>query len=167
VLIYHPAFDIYHGVFRLLRLLRELPKGPTELERVRILDFYLLFPQLLRGVRFPAGSASLKNYFSRLPGLYEQIEDPKALFARLAPYQQAALDALASRRLIDAEALSQSKVMRTEIAIPLELERAIAGRNADSKVIQFLTGPLSRVSLYGPKGLKERTDLFEYRYDAA
>ena len=165
MLIYHPAFDIYHGVFRFLRLLRELPQSGTELERIRILDFYLLFPPLLRNVRFPAGTAQLKSYFSKLPDLYEQIDDPKALFGRLAPYQQAALDALAARNLIDPGALAEGKVVRTGTIIPLELETVISRRNDNSKEIQFLTGPLSQVSLYGRMGLKNRTDLFEYRYD--
>ena len=167
MLIYHPAFDIYHGVFRMLRLLEPLPDAEIEVDRVRILDFYLLFPSLLRDVRFPIGAAKLKKHFVGLANPYENIEDPKALFMRLEPYQRAALDALSARGLIDSEMLASDKVKRVAVELPIDLKQAILARNQGSMEIDLLTGPLFHVDLYGKSGLKDRSDLFEYRYDAA
>jgi hypothetical protein len=165
VLIYHPAFDIYHGIFRILRLLEALPRVDVEVDRIRILDFYLLFPTILRNVRFPIGAGKLKKYFANLENPYENIEDPKGLFMRLEPYQRAALEALAARELIASDALAADKVIRTATKLPGELKAALLGRNDGSKEIELLSGPLFKVDLYGHSGLKERSDLFEYRYD--
>ena len=48
MLVYHPAFDMHHCVFRMVRLLNRLPVGSCQVERMRILDFYLLFPSLIQ-----------------------------------------------------------------------------------------------------------------------
>jgi hypothetical protein len=167
MLIYHPAFDIYHGAFRLLRLLEALPRTAVEVDRLRILDFYLLFPALLREVRFPIGEAGAKNYFKKLPPPYEEIDDPKALFMRLEPLQRAALEGLAASALIHGELLQQDKVQRSDVGLPVQLHDAIVARNRNSKEVQFLTGPLYKLDLYGKSGLKQRSDLFEHRYDPA
>lgn len=165
MLTYHPAFDLYNATFRLLRLLDPLGSRPVELERLRILDFYLLFPFLLRDIEFPASAIKYKKHFKRPASEYEHIADPKRLFMRLEPYQVAAMQSLAAYSLIDPELFKQGKIQRTSSELPSELQNTITTRNRDSIEIQLLSGPLADIDLYGKSGLKSKSDLFEYRYD--
>lgn len=48
MLIYHPAYDAYHCVFRML-LIAERVSG-IEVEKARILDFYLVFPGMVKKI---------------------------------------------------------------------------------------------------------------------
>ena len=165
MLTYHPAFDLYNAIFRFLRLLDPMNNRTLELERLRILDFYLLFPFLLRDIQFPASALAYKKHFKRSPSDYENISDPKRLFMRLEPYQLAALQSLAAYSLIDKDLFKDAKIKRTSAVLPPDLQAAITSRNTDSIEIQLLSGPLADIDLYGKSGLKSKSDLFEYRYD--
>lgn len=166
MLIYHPAFDTHHCAFRLLRLLERLPKVPYPIEKIRILDFYLLFPSELVSVRFPQDALRFKKEFRRTSNPYERIEDPHRVFSRLEPIQLAALRTLASHGVIDQAQLSEGKALRSGSPIPASLARLIDTANTRfPAAIELLSGPLSAIDLYGKSGLKARTDLFEYRYD--
>ena len=166
MLIYHPAFDIYHCMFRMIRLLSKLPKQSYEIERIRILDFYLLFPQQLKNVRFPREAVGYKKLFKERINPYEKIEDPLRIFLRLEAYQKESLNCLASYNIIDAKLLSEGKIQRTANEIPKELDNAIEKANSRfPEVIELLTGPFINIDLYGNSGLKARTELFEHRYD--
>ena len=84
MLIYHPAFDIYHGIFRLLRILSLAPRQKFEIERIRILDFYVLFPSELPRYTFPGRSRPGRKQF-KAENPYQSIADPKRIFFRLEP----------------------------------------------------------------------------------
>jgi hypothetical protein len=165
MLLYHPAFDIYHAIFRILRILESLPKQSIEIERLRIYDFYVLFPGELYKFRFPTALVKEKRRF-RSNNCYQIINDPKRLFFRLEPYQHCALKTLAARQFIDANLFLEGKVIRSDKELPRGLDTAIktANEKPDS-VINLLTGPFLNLDLYGNSGLKGRSDLFEYRYD--
>src|SRR5258708_21794206 len=149
MLTYHPAFDLYNAIFRFLRMLDPMRDRSLELERLRILDFYLLFPFLLGDIQFPASAITFKKHFKKKPTEYENISDPKRLFLRLAPYQLAALNSLAAYSLIEKTLFKQSKIRRTSTALPPELQSSIDLRNSNSIEIQLLTGPLVEIDLYG------------------
>ena len=45
---YSPAFDLYHTIFRMAHILERLDDNECfEIDKVRIWDFYLLFPSKL------------------------------------------------------------------------------------------------------------------------
>lgn len=165
MLIYHPAFDLYSAIFRALRLLDNQSDQAIEIERFRILDFYLLFPFLLRDVEFPSNARKFKKHFLAKPNEYENISDPRRLFMRLEPYQLSALHCLASYSLIEPTLFKEKKVKRSSSPLPKGIQEAITKRNQDSLEIQLLSGPLATISLHGKNGLKSKTDLFEHRYD--
>ncbi|PYS68407.1 MAG: hypothetical protein DMF73_16855 [Acidobacteria bacterium] len=168
MLIYHPAFDSYHAIFRSLTLLDELPSGQYEIERIRILDFYLLFPVALKHVIFPQRAVQYRRRVLRKVNRYEQIEDPQRIFGRLEPYQMAAFRFMAATELIDGEAFASGKIQRTSLALPNQLADDLSKfKSTNSDLIHLLTGEFRQISLYGPAGLKYRTHLFEHRYDAA
>ncbi len=168
MLLYHPAFDIYHGIFRMLRVLEQLPSRPLEIERARILDFYLLFPAQLRNFTFPAEMRTYRKQLDPADNPYDQINDPKRIFFRLEPYQTCALRTLVAHQFVDSETFYEGKVLRTDKLLPDELKQAIEAANAKcSTLMGFVAGPLLKMDFYGKSGLKGRSDLFEYRYDFA
>lgn len=166
MLIYHPLYDEYHCIFRLLRLLEAAGSKDIEIDRLRILDFYLLFPFLLTQMSFPR--SALKHKKGLPPGgPYETIRDPYKVFIQLEPFQQSALNCLVSFGLLDSIKLKEGFAKRTQKALPSALADSIQMANAkDSDLIALLTGPLFDLDFYGPQGLKARTRLMEYRYDA-
>ena len=61
---YHPAFDVYNCIFRMLRILicKEIKK--IETSRLRLFDFYLVFPGLIKKIRIRPEHRRAKNNFS-------------------------------------------------------------------------------------------------------
>ena len=167
MLIYHPAFDLHHCIFRMVRLLNKLPPDRYHVERMRILDFYLLFPGQIPSMRFPRYLQEQRKRFKGSAGRYERIVDPYRIFLRLEPFQTEALGSLASRGLITPSTLLEGFVERTAEEIPPKIKAAAeASDQRFPDAIDLLTGPLMGIQLYGRDGLKGRTRLFEHRYDS-
>ncbi len=167
MLVYHPAFDLHHCIFRMVCLLNRLPPGRHHVERIRILDFYLLFPAQILEMRFPRSLLKKRKSFKKLINRFECLSDKYQLFLRLEPFQVEALGCLASHNLISADALGEGYVERSGIDFPDQLKKVIVQADArHSELIELLTGPLMEVPLYGHDGLRGRTELFEYHYDA-
>lgn len=166
MLLYHPFFDPQHCVFRMLRLLAGTGAVEIETERLRIWDFYLLFPTKLADATLPQGTTSIKKIVKNMANRYEVIPDARRAFIRLEPIQLAALAHLSSVGLVEAQPLTEGKVRKSSIPIPETLAALIAERNlAEDDLIAFLTGPFLQVPLYGSRSLRMRTDLFDHRYD--
>lgn len=166
MLIYHSSFDIYHCIFRVLRVLTRLPLNEYEINKIRIIDFYLIFPDLLQNVRFPRQATKYKAHFSNISKSYERIGNQHRIFAQLEPYQKAALRCMASYNLLDTKLLKDNKILLHSEIIPTKLLDCIKISNEkEPDLINFLTGPFFEVDLYGDGGLKARTKLLEYRYD--
>jgi hypothetical protein len=166
MLLYHPFFDVRHCVFRMLRLLEALAERDLEVQRLRIWDFYLLFPEALLRTTLPQGHSRLRKLLRGHQNRYDVMPDAKRAFARLEPIQEAALQHLAAIQLVDVARLRDGFVQRTAEAIPEELANLIHLRNAEShELIEFLTTTFFALELYGPRGVRERSDLFDHRYD--
>ncbi|MFT7035109.1 MAG: hypothetical protein ACI8Q1_003109 [Parvicella sp.] len=166
MLVYHPAFDIYNCAFRMLQLLTHMKQEQVELERIRIWDFYLAFPNEVRKISFPQSLSQLKKIFKRHEvNPYEDLIDPRRIMDRMQPFQISALKYLASYGLIDSKSLSQKIVMRTEKEIPDDLLNEFDDLSIEKQnVIKLITG-FRELPLYGKIGLKARTGLIEFRYD--
>jgi len=135
-----------------------------EIERWRILDFYLLFPALIREFKFPLEFKELRKL---LPdqSRYRNVTDPKRIFFRMEPFQSAALHFLASHGVISSEDLVERRKIRwIESACPEQL-KAASDALKEEAVLKLLLGPFMEIDLYGKSGLKARSDLFQYRYD--
>ena len=163
---YHPAQDIYHCIFRQLLLLENLPGKKSALDRLRILDFYLLFPSLLNEVRVPKSLVARRNKLADKPSSYEIIEDPYRLFAQLEGIQVSATRLLASCELVSLDEVRKREIVRTLDEIPAKLASAIQqGVEEKGELLVFLTGPFFNLDFYGPNGLKARTGLMVHTYD--
>lgn len=167
MLIYNPAFDLHHGVFRTLQILVASPGVAFEVSKMRLLDFLLLFPEQMDKIRFPAESTKKRNLFTREENPYRNVENPHRLFVELAPFHEQALCSLAAHELIDLARLKQGYVVRTAKALPPLLEKAIAERNASTQhLIDVISRDLGRLPLFGINGLKDRTAFLSTRHDA-
>lgn len=163
MLVYHPAFDIYNCAFRMLQLLSNMEEKEIELDKIRIWDFYLTFPNEARQISFPRDLFELKKIFkNKADNPYEDLIDPRRIAERMQPYQISALKYLASFGLIDSKLFSKNIVKRTDKEIPSELKTKIEDiSNEKQNIIKLVKG----FNFLALRGLKERTGLLEFRYD--
>lgn len=163
MLVYHPAFDIYNCAFRMLQLLNYVKQSEIELDRLRIWDFYLTFPNEARKIIFPKDLIELKRIFKdKANNPYEDLIDPRKIAERMRPFQISALRYLASYGLIDNNLFLKNVIKRTNKKIPQELEEKINDVTTEKENIMKLVQGFNQLAL---RGIKERTGLLEYRYD--
>ena len=82
MIIYHQAFDLYHTVYRMVQLLSYFKrKDYVELDRLRIWDYYLLFPNKISNITLKREEkdikALIKNLIVRDSNPYEEIQDDR------------------------------------------------------------------------------------------
>jgi len=165
---YQPAFDVYHTEFRFLRLVLYGPKVEIGVDQLRIADFYLLFFQRLVDVRLAPAHRKIKSIAKRLEkDLYEIQPDDRLLFARMGAIQFAALRLLALAGIIDQARLELGFVLLTGKGIAVAVQDRISEVNGlDKERMQSLDILMTQYSINGLGGLKERTSLMEFKYDA-
>lgn len=164
---YHPAFDRYHCVYRILLLTTRIKTEVTEVDRIRIWDFYFVFPQQVKNISFPQELSVLKRRNGFTPNPYEEIVDSQRIFSRMKPFQLEAMSYLAAYGFIESESLTSGLIKRTHKPIPHEL--LVHMNRLDEQqhyVINLIQSPLNELPLGGDKGLKYRTKLLDFRYDA-
>lgn len=169
-LTYNEAFDPYHAAFRFLRLHLACDiSGRLPFDTLRILDFYLIFPFRLQAMKFFSDDMGWrkvsKSYESQAP--YGTMPDDSALFARMEPFQRAAVTSLVRSGHVASSAWEFNEVQFTAEMLP---ERVIARcfelNNGMKDIVEILCQIKARYPLGGRDGLKDRTGLLEYRYDS-
>lgn len=166
MLIYHPAFDAYHCVFRIISIM-EVGKC-MELDRLRILDFCLCFPAIVGSFELPRKYAKVKRAADEANNIYRTPINVKATFWNLLSTQDSALACLAASGYVDAHKLKDKIVEKTSVEVPEEiLEKCGSLMKRESVFFDSLFTPLLQLPLGGPTGLKARSGLLEYKYDAA
>jgi len=167
MLIYHPVHDINHCIYRLLRVLEISNHAEFQWDQLRLLDFYSLFPHLLKNISpFPRELNAYKKVLSRIPASYESIPNDKRIFHEMMPIQNTALHNLIAKNLIDSEKFKRGLIARTDEPIPEKMSRTIRDDStAQEEWFAFLANELCLVTFDGKRGLKSRSDLMEYRYD--
>ena len=165
MLIYHPAFDAYHAAFRFLLLLQATSKNEMKFARLRILDFYLLFPSELTEMTLPKDLVSHRKHWKSSTNKYNDIIDPRRIFNELEPFQVSGLQlAIASGFVVFNK--SRDHVSLSSRSLPTSLSSQLdKSTRSQADLLEFLTKSFSSIDLYGRDGLKARTRLFEYRYD--
>lgn len=166
MLIYHPAFDAYHGAFRALALLSRRPE--MELEKLRILDFFLAFPVALGGIRWPKEfQVSRRQLAKTFSNPYRDPLNVKSTFRGMQHLQSAAIRCIAASCLIEIDQLELGLVIRTEVSMSEELSRQVDKyKQRERETFEVVTDRLADLPLLGGDGLKARTELMEFRYDA-
>lgn len=166
MLIYHPSLDPFHCGFRTVAILRAT--GPTEVDKARILDFYLTFPAAMLSARLPQGSRRIRTLIESRSTRFSRVENPQRRFLTSKEIQTNVYRSLAGAGYLYQEALEENGELRlTDKPLPSELIQRIGiMAEADSEFIRYLFGVLGVLPLRGPDGLKARSGLLEYRYDA-
>ncbi len=161
MLTYHQGFDIYHTAFRTLRVLNEAETKSLEKDKLRIIDFIILFPNDLENMKMPVGSTSYRNLYK--DNRYNSIPNRKRLFIQLGKYFETSLQCLLTFGILDLESYKNSliKLVNFEVAKKV-LETSLNTSTIDVNIMAFIKGYLFEMNLHE---LKKRTELIEYRYD--
>lgn len=168
---YVPAFDPFHTIFRMLYILKRFDGNEmVEVDRLRIYDFYLLFPYLANKISLKSDEKQLKDSRRKfIPNKftpYNYISNSRRIFERLRPYQMIALSHLASYGLIDPEMLLQQKVSVTDAEKMQQVMSQLDVMSPeDANVLSWLMLSFRNTPLNGVDGLKYRTKLIESKYD--
>ena len=164
---YHPAFDAGHAIFRFLRLRIGLSLDIIEFDKLRILDFYLLFPHRAASIRLMQADTHLRSLAKQAEAGagYSSLPSDPALFARMEPCQIAAAQTMATQGAIVEEALAQGMIEFATLDLPEELRQRVIDANASDAWGIKIVSALKTYPLLGGGGLKDRTGLIEHRYD--
>lgn len=162
MLAYHPAKDIYHCCFRLLKIMFSLSENSVEIDRLILMDYYSIFPYELQKITLPAGSTSHRKIFKKVKRPYESIANPKRLIFELRGIQTNAIKYLVAIGILvpteDYSIVSLNYKSLDNLPSSIDLQ----GR--EPWFISMLE-LFQSVELLGEKGIKARTGLMEYRYD--
>lgn len=164
MLIYHPAYDAYHCVFRTLIITSTLKS--VEISKLRILDFFFVFPAEIRKVALPRNLADVKKSATAWFNEYHGPLNMHHTFKDMEQIQISAYRSLVASKILDSENFNIGIISRTELPLPEDLNSVIKQASLrDKEVISAIIEKINMIPLQGPKGLKCRTGLLEYRYD--
>jgi hypothetical protein len=167
MLMYHPAQDANHCVFRTLLILEHTVHEDVGLELYRLLDFYILFPHMLKHISpLPTVLRAYKRLLSEIPEPFETMRNTKRILFELESLQTVALHNLLAKQLIDIDSFKSGRLRRTSESIPPELGAAIkTSEQAQEEWFRMVVSELPMIDFGGKNGLKKRTGLMEFRYD--
>lgn len=159
--VWYSSRDAYHCAFRMMRILT-LAGEAMPIERLRILDLYLLFPSLLERASLPMPIKTrfralklppIAKMFVRLPGT-------AAVWQDLQIYQAAALKQLAGRDLLKRDCLRDQYAALSTANVPEEMDMRIRKTNADDmELMTFLVGGIGSLPLHGADNIFRRAGL--------
>jgi len=165
MLIYHPAFDAYHCVFRMLLMIESLPE--TEIDMLRLCDFYLVFPSEIERIRLPASLSHGRKIAKSLSNVYRNPINASQVFREMSEIQLSALRSIAASGLIDVDCYERGIIRKLNTKkIPEDIVSKILNYlQKNLELTEFIFDSLSKLPLRGLDGLKHRTGLLEYKYD--
>tara|TARA_R110001606_G_scaffold292091_1_gene440029 strand:+ start:1279 stop:1782 length:504 start_codon:yes stop_codon:yes gene_type:complete len=166
MILYHPLKDANHCIYRMLSI---LVKSPSEisLERLRVIDFYHIFPHLLASISpWPNDIKTYKKYIKNIPASFESIPDKRRLFYELSEIHKQSISTLISKGIIDKESAKSGVAILIKNSIPEKILITIENDEYNkSKIFEVLTKGLTMTSWTGRNGFKDRSGLMEFIYD--
>lgn len=165
-MIYHPRNDIYHCCFRIIYILSLSNLSSIELDKLKIIDFYLVFPIFLTDSKyftFPKGNKISKNIIKKIEQPYEELPNRKVLFSELNDFQNYALQILKSKLIIDID--EKNMIARKGENFTLISQQFLQNSYFIDDIHKEIIRVLVAIDLLGEKGLKSRSGLMEFRYD--
>ena len=159
--IWHPSRDAYHCAFRFLRLL-VANEAALEVERLRILDMFLLYPSLLHRASMPQ---DIKKAFRALDiptpeKIFLRLPSAAAVFQDLRLYQNSAIAQLAARGLLSPSDLKKGLASPIQVDWPEALAQRARQKNAEDKGLAgFLVGAFSEIPLRGRESIYRKAAL--------
>lgn len=169
MLTYQPQNDIYNGIFRILSLLMYDTTRQYNIELLRILDFYYVFPNFIYDIKFPSTLRKEKAIFKKYnENTYFAKGNKLQFFYMLTQIQDKGFKILISKNILNCSLYEKEIIkLNNDICLATSLLEQIKKRNQENKeIIDFLVCKLSKIEFLGNNGLKARTGLMEYRYDS-
>lgn len=169
---YNPAFDLYHCIFRMAHIVQRLDNGESfPIDKVRIWDFYLLFPTKLYNIHLKRSEEGIRKQLHRFINIqrnpYEYRGDNRKLFEWIKQFQISALSCLVSCGILDKnEYLNDNVLVKDHDALDKFVKESGDLTDTEKNVLSFLSLLSKNMPLTGTYGLKYRTELLEYKYDA-
>jgi hypothetical protein len=170
MLIYDYALDPYHCAIRILTICTygNAEKRLFQVDSVRILDYFLVYPSKLASSRLPLEHKSIRKQVRDIENPYRHSPGKRAAFERMKSIFHAASSGLGAAGMIDIDLLERGILKLNPNNIPPEMESAVHRFKArQSTVGNFILAVLSAYPVNGADGLKNRSGLLEYRYDIA
>ena len=164
---YLPANDPFHAIFRLFVLFPDANSKVCSSDSARILDFYVCFPFLITQFKPPKSLVRAHNVLKKsyLPNSYQVTPKAAILFNRMGSPHNAATGSLQSYGFLQTDLFQDGMVARTSKPMPDGIAAEVQKHRADHADLVDFLDELKTLSLFGPAGLRARSDLEEHRYD--
>ncbi|MCK4821334.1 hypothetical protein KA005_36545 [bacterium] len=166
MIIYHPAHDINHCAFRFINLLSDVEQNQLDWQTLQILDFYYVFPHLLADIRLPRNQVATKRHLKSIPTTYESLPNARRLMFGLKALHNETARALVAKGILNKEPFLRNIIKLDIYKIPATLSCQIEDNTKrNTQWYKLLVQVLAGYPLNGKDGLKNRTQLMEFRYD--
>jgi hypothetical protein len=163
MLVYHPMFDPYHCAVRVACIAVDSEIKAIEWDRLRLLDFFVTFPHLLKTIRIPQELRASRAMLKRVPEPYESLPSPSRLFFQLSEIQATAVRMLVASGFLSPDSFRVGQIELCKTQRRQELARVLEGVSfRTSEWYRFLVGELTRFPLKGKDGF----GLMEFRHDS-
>ncbi|WP_299051443.1 ABC-three component system middle component 5 [uncultured Polaribacter sp.] len=172
MIVYQKAYDLYHTVYRMIKLLAYFKQdGLIEIDRLRIWDYYLLYPNKMKNIRLKREEKDvkqiIKSYILKEDNPYEMVINDRKMFEKIKPYQMTAIKCLASYGIVNKDYLQENRISNINKNIFDDYADDFKNLSVqEENAIKLLTSHFYQISLFGVDGLKSRTGLLESKYDA-
>jgi hypothetical protein len=163
MIIYHPAYDVHHCAYRVLNLLRSTLDGSVSKDSLRLMDFYYVYPHLLKKVKRPRQLVKYSEAIDAVDEAFEVTPNPTSLFYELCRMQDSAFSSLEQKALIS---LSGEGVKLNYEKLPVSLLRDFVTDDfSGTDFFKALVSAFPVLKMNGKNGFKDRSGLMEFRYD--
>lgn len=167
VLMYHPAFDANHCLYRIVSILNATGDAPISWSLLRMLDFYYLFPSQLKNIKpWPREMQKFKSHAAKIPDQFEDLANPVRTFFELQPFQKTATLELIAKGLLSKSSFENDfMVLESSSLPPTYIDLLETDDFLKSDTFKIITEGLPKAAFSGVNGLKSRSGLMEYVYD--
>ena len=167
MLMYHPAFDANHCLYRIVSILRATDDALISWPLLRILDFYYLFPSQLKNIKpWPREIQKLKAKAMKIPDQFEDLTNPARTFFELQPFQKTAILELISKGVLSKSSFDKGIIKLEPETLPSAYRTLLDTDDfLKSDAFMVITKGLPSAKFNGSSGLKSRSGLMEYIYD--
>lgn len=144
MLIYHPAYDIYHTSFRILAIMSETTSDCLDTERVRMYDFLLLFPHELHNVRLPVGSTDIRRKFRETK--YNRLPNRRKVYNQLRTYFDLSAQCLISYGALDIEKYQNGELCKAAKFKSIVEQFDVINSSLNSELLQYFQTIFSKIA---------------------
>ncbi len=166
MILYHQSRDSFHCCFRIACILSDSKIHRMEFDKVRILDFYSVFPHFGVKFKFPKHLRHARKAFQQAPEQYERISSPTRVFSSMSDIQLQSVRSMIGIGLISSEPFTSGGIV-TATDKATNIFKKLSEENSEKKTpwFQAIVQDLTMVELLGEDGLKARSGLMEHHYD--